>query len=67
MTFRTVTSGYTALQEAAENGHIKIVRFLLEKGAAVDAVSHKGNAALQWAADRGHLDIIQLLLGNYNK
>ncbi|EWG38290.1 hypothetical protein FVEG_01548 [Fusarium verticillioides 7600] len=50
-----------ALREAAEEGHIEIVRFLLNERADSNKVT---GGALQAAAHRGHLAIIKLLLEN---
>lgn len=49
----------TPLVAAAENGHLDVVRLLLEKGAAVDGTT--GSAAL-WRAERGgHTAVAELL------
>jgi uncharacterized protein len=45
------------LAGAAANGHLDIVKVLLEAGASV-----KGHHAFQYAASQGHIDIIQTLL-----
>lgn len=49
----------TPLSYAAGNGHIDIVRLLLERGTLVDAGD---GAALKAAAFRGHSDVVQVLL-----
>ncbi|OGB83383.1 hypothetical protein A3F66_05890 [candidate division TM6 bacterium RIFCSPHIGHO2_12_FULL_32_22] len=54
--------GYTALIVAAQNGHIDIVRLLLDKGAGINAVDIDGRTALILAVLNGRLDIVKLLL-----
>ncbi|KAF5548627.1 ankyrin repeat [Fusarium mexicanum] len=50
-----------ALRTAAEEGHIEIVRFLLNERANPNKIT---GGALQAAAFRGHLTVIKLLLDN---
>lgn len=50
------------LYMASFKGHHDIVRFLLDRGVAVDAVGGKQGTALQVAALEGHKDVVQLLL-----
>jgi ankyrin repeat protein len=54
----------TALQAAAENGHVEVVRLLLFSGADINAAptNYRGRTALQAAAGRGHTYIVELLL-----
>lgn len=58
-------SGRTALQAAAENGHLDLVKILVATGAAINAphAPISGRTALQAAAESGHLDIVGFLLG----
>jgi len=51
----------TGLMWACQYGHAKVVDFLLEKGAAVDAQPH-GETGLHWAAYAGHARIVKTLL-----
>ncbi|ELU05423.1 hypothetical protein CAPTEDRAFT_205476 [Capitella teleta] len=45
-------------------GHLKIVKYLLEKGADVNRKSLKGNTALHDCAESGSLEILKLLLNH---
>ena len=55
-------SGVTPLWIAAHNGHLKIVRFLVEVGAAKDQANNSGVTPLWIAAHNGHLMIVRFLL-----
>ncbi|XP_030756084.1 ankyrin repeat domain-containing protein 17 isoform X3 [Sitophilus oryzae] len=52
----------TPLMEAAQEGHIDLVRFLLEYGANVNAVTQTNDTALTYACENGHTDVSELLL-----
>ena len=52
----------TPLWEAASNGHIRIVQFLVEKGADVNAFDGQGNTPLYIALSRKGLFCISALL-----
>ena len=54
---------WTALHRAAENGHEKIVKFLMEKDCDVNLATTFGGTALHRAAKNGHTRIAALLLG----
>jgi ankyrin repeat protein len=54
--------GMSALHLAAWNGHTKIVRLLLEKGASPQVTSKHGSTPVHAACDKGHTDIARLLL-----
>jgi ankyrin repeat protein len=47
---------------AALKGHLDIVRFLVEGGAAKDQAQNDGATPLLVAAGEGHLDIVRFLV-----
>jgi ankyrin repeat protein len=49
---------------ACRNGHTDVARFLLYRGADVDARGFFGGTALHWAARNGHRDTVELLLAH---
>eukprot|EP00439_Symbiodinium_sp_Y106_P067839 s742_g11.t1 len=52
----------TPLMRASENGHVAVVRLLLEASAQTDLHRHRGETALMDAAGGGHSQVVQLLL-----
>ncbi|KAL9939060.1 hypothetical protein V8E36_001873 [Tilletia maclaganii] len=55
--------GITPLHWAAINNHVHVCAFLLDRGAAIDALGGELVASpLQWAARLGHLNVMHLLL-----
>ena len=56
------SGGYSALQAAAENNHLDIVRLLIKKGASVNYKSKF--TALELARMAGNIKVIELLLEN---
>ena len=52
------------LHEAAGNGHTKIVKLLLEKGADVNIRDEGGATPLHWATRNGHTEVMRILLEN---
>jgi len=56
---QTDDEGYSALQAAAENDHLEVVRLLIEKGANVSYKSEY--TALQLAEMAGNMDVINYL------
>jgi ankyrin repeat protein len=48
---------------AAQNGHLDIVRFLVEVDSSKDQADNDGATALLLAAQYGHVDIVRFLLG----
>jgi ankyrin repeat protein len=54
--------GATPLYIAAGEGHLAVVKLLLEKGAAIEAKAEDGCTPLSTAAFNGHADVVKLLL-----
>ncbi|XP_038061254.1 ankyrin repeat domain-containing protein 17-like isoform X2 [Patiria miniata] len=52
----------TPLMEAAQEGHVELVKFLLSKNANVRAVTATGDTALTYACENGHTDVADVLL-----
>lgn len=55
-------SGTTPLLEAAQNGNLKIFKFLIKAGANINMFDHFGFTALTHAAFMEHLEIINYLI-----
>jgi hypothetical protein len=58
----TPRTGATALHQAAANGHLSLVRMLVERGAAVDARDQDGATPLVYAAYHGRAPVVAALL-----
>ena len=50
------------LMEASQEGHLELVKYLLEARAEVNAQTSTGDTALSFACERGHTDVADLLL-----
>jgi ankyrin repeat protein len=57
-------NGQTAIMYAAQNGHLEICKYLLEKGAKFDNKSFDGRTALTHAIKAGQTEISALLIKN---
>ncbi|CAN9399551.1 unnamed protein product [Alternaria alternata] len=55
-------TGFTALHLASENGHVPIVRLLLEAGAAINSQGENDHTPLSIAVFRGRTEVVQVLL-----
>jgi len=52
----------TPLNSASSNGHIEVVKLLLEKSADVAVASNDGWTPLNSASNSGHVEVVKLLL-----
>ncbi|XP_030046487.1 ankyrin repeat domain-containing protein 17 isoform X2 [Microcaecilia unicolor] len=50
------------LMEAAQEGHLELVKYLLAAGANVHATTATGDTALTYACENGHTDVADVLL-----
>lgn len=57
-------SGWNALHVASRNGHIGVVRVLLDGGADANYEGYGGVTALEIASTAGHLEAMELLIAN---
>lgn len=48
--------------EASQEGHVNIVRYLIERGANIHAETNTGDSALTYACANGHTMIADILL-----
>lgn len=55
-------NGLNALHLASKEGHVHVVKELLEKNANVNAATKKGNTALHIASLAGQLEVVELLV-----
>jgi ankyrin repeat protein len=49
---------------AAQQGHLEVVKLLVEKGAVVDQPHNDGNTALNLASLKGRLEVVDYLLSS---
>lgn len=55
-------AGYLPIHEAALNGHVEVVEFLLNHNSPVDDPAVDGDTPLLDAIENGHLSVVKLLL-----
>lgn len=53
-----------AIHLASKDGHVEVVNELLDRGAAIDAATKKGNTALHIASLAGQEAVVKLLVQN---
>ena len=53
--------GRTAISKASENGHINVVRLLIDAGAKVNVKDRKDKTALTYASEEKHKNVVSLL------
>ena len=60
---KRTTDGVTALWAASKEGHAKVVKLLLEKGADVNVKDTTNDETALWIASKeGHEEVVKLLL-----
>ncbi len=60
--YRETHTGFTPLLGAVSEGHKALLKFLISKGAKVDAADYKGRTALHVAVEMGHLSLFPYLI-----
>ena len=55
--------GRRALHRASGSNNLKIVKYLISKGADINITDNSGRTCIQWAALGGHSDVLDYLLG----
>ena len=59
------TNSNTALHMASANGHLHIVKLLLEQADMnVNIINDSGNTPLHYASFNGHLEVVRVLIEN---
>jgi uncharacterized protein len=57
-------SGRTPLMGAAVNGHLDLVKLLVNYGANIKAMDKDGKTATNWAQEMNHTEIVSFLDAN---
>lgn len=55
-------NGLTLVHVASSNGHVKVVKLLLEKGADIMVATNDGWTPVNAASSNGHVEVVKLLL-----
>lgn len=58
----TDSSGMTALMSAVDAGQLLMAKYLIERGAAIDARDVKGRSALDIALEKGNIALLKLFM-----
>ncbi len=61
---REHASGLSALMIASKQGHLAVMKVLIEAGAAIDATDQNRMTSLLWATKKGHAEAVKLLIAN---
>jgi ankyrin repeat protein len=56
------TDEWTPLHLAAQNGHLNVVKFLVEQQAEMNMKNTNGSTPLHLAAQNGHLNVVKFLV-----
>ena len=56
--------GHTALIYAVIDGHLEMVKLLINSGVDINIINNCGDTALMLAAYNGHLEIVKVLINN---
>jgi protein phosphatase 1 regulatory subunit 27 len=54
--------GMSALYDAAQEGHLKVVKLLVKRGASIHQADDEGVTPLQMAALKGHQEVVDYLM-----
>ena len=57
-------AGSTAIISAAKNGHVDVVKVLIQNGADVNDSDYRERTALHFAAQRGDVGVVKVLIQN---
>ncbi len=55
-------NGWTPVKSAAGQGHLEVVKFLVEQGADLTVADDNGWTPVQSAAGNGHLEVVNFLV-----
>jgi len=59
------TATSTALHFAAKEGHVDVVKYILQQGGDVNAADSNGRTSLHLAAAANKVDVVRVLMGDY--